>query len=310
MSANAQKQRLVGFKVLENECIWMKAGVIHFRLCDNDYDCNTCSFDKAMRRAMDLADHGDSRREAPEWVSHLQRRYDGANRPCRHVLTGRIAGPKICTHNYECYHCAFDQMLDDIELGLDMDAPRCRPVSGVQMADGYYYHPGHTWARFEHGGRVRIGCDDFVGRVFGDLRPVDLPPLGAQISQGRVGWSLARQDRMAALLAPVTGRVLAVNHQLSDHPELMRETPYQHGWLFIVEPDMPKRNLKELFFGKEAERWMDREQQDLLELVAPDYARMAATGGQLVRDVHGHFPQIGWDRLVSRFLHTRSVSEA
>ena len=308
MSRKTAKPRIEGFKVLENECIWMKAGVINFRLCDNDYDCQSCPFDKAMRRAMDMAARGDSHREAPEWVDHLQRRYDGANRPCRHVLTGRIPGPKICTQNYECYHCAFDQMLDEIDLGMEMDAPRCRLVSGVQMADGYYYHLGHTWARFEHGGRVRVGCDDFVARVFGDLHPVELPPLGARISQGQVGWSMARQDRLAALLAPVTGRVLAVNHQLRDHPEMMREAPYQHGWLFIVEPDMPRRNLKELFFGKEAERWMDREQHALLELVAPDYADLAATGGQLMHDVHGRFPQVPWDDLVARFLHTQPAS--
>jgi hypothetical protein len=125
-----------------------------------------------------------------------------------------------------------------------------------------------------------------------------------------VSWSLTRQNDVAALLAPVSGRVLAVNHQLWDHPELLREAPYQHGWLFIVEPDLPRRNLKELYFGKEAERWMDQEQQNLLDLVDPAYAQLAATGGQLVRDVHGRFPHIGWDKLVSRFLHTRPVSPA
>ena len=40
------KTRIKGFQVLENECIWMKAGVINFKTCDQAYDCNDCAFDK------------------------------------------------------------------------------------------------------------------------------------------------------------------------------------------------------------------------------------------------------------------------
>jgi len=46
-------EKVVGFKVLENECVWMRAGVVNFRMCENDYDCFNCSFDRAMRTAMD-----------------------------------------------------------------------------------------------------------------------------------------------------------------------------------------------------------------------------------------------------------------
>ena len=89
---------------------------------------------------------------------------------------------------------------------------------------------------------------------------------------------------------------------------MMREAPYYHGWLFIVEPDEPKRNLKELYFGREAMRWIDEEQHRLLALVDPSYDRLAATGGEIVRDIHGRFPPY---RLADpggvRFLHTRSA---
>ena len=43
---------------------------------------------------------------------YFKRKYNGANRPCRHVISKRIYDPKICIHNYECYNCAFDQLLD------------------------------------------------------------------------------------------------------------------------------------------------------------------------------------------------------
>ncbi len=33
--------------------------------------------------------------------------------PCRHALTGRVTAAKVCIKNYECNHCAYDQMIDD-----------------------------------------------------------------------------------------------------------------------------------------------------------------------------------------------------
>jgi len=49
----------------------------------------------------------------PEWAEHLKTCYRGSSRPCRHAFTGLINAPKICVFNYECFHCAFDQMLDE-----------------------------------------------------------------------------------------------------------------------------------------------------------------------------------------------------
>ena len=114
-AAPTKSRRIEGFEVLENECIWMKAGVINYRLCDHAYDCNNCPFDTGMRKAMGMDDNDDSKKIAPRWVRYLQERYHGSSRPCRHVLTGRVEAPKLCTLNYECHHCTFDQLLDDMD---------------------------------------------------------------------------------------------------------------------------------------------------------------------------------------------------
>ena len=48
--------------------------------------------------------------------------------------------------NYECYHCAYDQMLDEQDLMGLHKKPDVSLVSGYCLADGYYYHMGHTVA--------------------------------------------------------------------------------------------------------------------------------------------------------------------
>ena len=175
------------------------------------------------------------------------------------------------------------------------------------MAEGYYYHAGHTWARFEHGGRVRVGFDDFVVKLFGAFGGLELPPLGASLKQNQVGWAFRRNDHRAAVLAPVTGTVLAVNHKAKDHPEIAHDDPYLEGWLFILEPEFPKRNLKGLYFEKESFNWMEHETQRLMGLMGPQYEQLVATGGEAIDDILGKFPDIGWENLVKTFLGTKKV---
>jgi hypothetical protein len=42
----------------EKECVWMSAKVVNFKLCDRDFDCAGCYFDKAMKSAW-KQDNGD-----------------------------------------------------------------------------------------------------------------------------------------------------------------------------------------------------------------------------------------------------------
>jgi hypothetical protein len=41
---------------------------------------------------------------------------------CHHVSAGRINTPKRCMLNHECFHCAYDQWLDAIDLEKTKDS--------------------------------------------------------------------------------------------------------------------------------------------------------------------------------------------
>jgi len=300
----SSKHSTKGYRVLGNECIWMKAGVVSHHICDNAFDCNTCAFDRALRRALDTHAPQKKTTDRSEWGSSLQKKYVGADRPCRHALTGRTDAPKICTLNYECYHCEFDQWLDECDLETDMQPPGCYQISGFQVAKGNFYHMGHSWVRCEHGGRARVGLDHFTTRVFGPMSSVELPPLGRRLENNRCGWSFRRNKHCAEVLAPVTGTVLAVNHKACAHPEIVYESPYHDGWLMILEPTELKSNLRQLYFGQETDRWMELEHRKLMGLMGLEYQNLQPTGGTVIDDVFGSLARVGWSQLAEAFLHT------
>lgn len=78
----------------------------------------------------------------------------------------------------------------------------------------------------------------------------------------------------------------------------------------VVQPASLRNNLKNLFFGSESLAWVDDEYFRLQKLMGETYGeeiqyRMAATGGEALTDIYGEVPEIGWDRLVSEFLHSK-----
>ncbi len=299
-----KKNAIKGFRVVENECIWMKAGVVNFKLCDNNYDCFHCAFDKGMQKTLNSRKPADPDKPFVHWSEALQNKYKGVDRPCRHALTGRVKAPKICTSNYECYHCAYDQLLDEMDAAGIGKRPHYTLASGYRVADDYYYHPGHAWIRFEHSGRVRMGLDEFSTRLFGVADTIDLPSVGVDLKQTQVGLSIIRDGQRADFLSPVSGTVLALNHQALKTPKICHADPYDQGWLMIIEPQTPRRHLKNLYFGNDSVQWIEKETARLFALLGPEYEKLAATGGRPVDDIFGALPQIGWKKLTRTFLHT------
>ena len=175
-------------------------------------------------------------------------------------------------------------------------------VLGCRMADDCYVHTGHSWLSLERGGRVKIGVDDFTLKVLGNPENLKIPRRGTLLHQGRAGWLFARGEHEANILAPVTGKIFDVNAGVLEQPQILSEDPYEKGWLIIVEPAAFANDLKRLLSGQQRLRWMERETERLLRLLGEDYERLAATGGEIISDLFGHFPEIGWDRLVKTFF--------
>jgi glycine cleavage system H lipoate-binding protein len=287
------------FSIHEDQCIWMKAGIINFKLCENASDCLSCPFDKAMLRKVE---------ERPErtlsWGDVLSKKpYN--ERECRHMLTGRVPY-HFCSNSYRCNVCDFDQALEEMDLADVRGSATVRKIAGFQAADSYYYHRGHSWARVEHGGLVRIGVDDFALRLIGHATHIELPKLGSHLEQTEAGWSVMREEKTAQMLSPISGVVLSANHSAMSHPDIAKRDPYSHGWLLVVEPNNLRRDLKNLLFEEEADAWLKAEAHRLETMVMGGYGLpLAATGGEIVDDIYGNVSnKIGWDELVHEFLLT------
>jgi glycine cleavage system H lipoate-binding protein len=294
----------------KKKCVWMEAGVVSYKLCDNNYDCSTCVYDQAMQLKVDrqkeaaaaipsVETTGD--RFTETWVEKMMM-LPASQRKCRYMITGEV-GRKICPNSYECGNCDFDQMMQERLVAETIPAPKSAAVAGFELAEDTYYHEGHTWAKPEYGGRIRVGLDDFAGKLLGRLKNIDLPKVGQELKQGEAGFLVRRNGESARVLSPVDGIVTHVNNEISGSPETVAASPYEQGWLFIVEPTKLKKNLKGLYFGDEARGFVADEKERLFS-VANEDLNLAADGGDSVDDIFAELEGENWTRLVETFLRS------
>ena len=96
------------------------------------------------------------------------------------------------------------------------------------------YSKEHEWVRVE-GNRAYIGITDFAQSELGDIVFVELPEVGAELSADATFGTVESVKTVSDLYAPVTGTIVEVNGELVDAPEKVNETPYEGGWMVIVE---------------------------------------------------------------------------
>lgn len=175
-------------------------------------------------------------------------------------------------------------------------AARITPVPDVtrfRVPEGLFYHQGHGWLRPERGPFGVVGLDDFAQKLVGRVDSLDLPPVGASLSQGGKGWSLVVDSVPISMLSPVDGEVVEVNREVERSPGILRTDPYGKGWLLKVRFPRIGPGTRNLLSGRLARVWMEGALENLQPL-HPDHAGAVLADGGL--PVEGLARVLGGDR--------------
>ncbi len=133
------------------------------------------------------------------------------------------------------------------------------PASEYCLPGGAFLSQGHAWARIEPEGQVRVGLDDFARKALGEVVAVELPPKGTAVRAGESLVTLTGSAGTAHLASPLSGRVAHGNEALRHAPGTVVESPYDRGWLCLVEPSDLAGELPSLRIGQPAVTWYQEE---------------------------------------------------
>jgi glycine cleavage system H protein len=101
------------------------------------------------------------------------------------------------------------------------------------LPDDRRYSREHEWVRVD-GSNAVIGITTFAADELGDIVYVELPEVGATLSQFASFGVVESVKAVSDLFAPVSGEVTEVNGELRGTPELLNTDPFEAGWIAKV----------------------------------------------------------------------------
>lgn len=97
------------------------------------------------------------------------------------------------------------------------------------------YTKDHEWARVE-GHRVTVGITQHAVDQLGDVTLVGIDlKVGATVAAGKAFGTVESVKAVSDLFAPVSGALVAINDELQKSPEKVNESPYDAGWMVVIE---------------------------------------------------------------------------
>lgn len=126
-----------------------------------------------------------------------------------------------------------------------------------QLPKELKYSEEHEWVKVE-GDKVRIGITDFAQSELGDIVFVELPEVGDDLEANEPFGSVESVKTVSELYAPVSGKVVEVNEELDDSPELVNESPYEKAWMIVIEPSN-RSELDKLMTAEQYEKMINQD---------------------------------------------------
>ena len=171
-----------------------------------------------------------------------------------------------------------------------------------------FFHRGHTWAKLDASGKIKIGMDDFAQKVLGRLDRVKLLKIGDSVHKGDNIFTVKQGKREAVFNSPVDGVISEVNDDVSKNPALIKDNPYDKGWIYAITPSNLAANIKSLSVAEDAMKWIKLEVQRFEKFISEQFSedkmlgKTLADGGIPVEGVMEHMNENSWFKMQEKFL--------
>ncbi|MDD8017828.1 MAG: hypothetical protein PHP42_05610 [Bacteroidota bacterium] len=198
----------------ESHCVWMDAGLVNYKLCDKNFECESCEFDKIMR----TQHHPFSERAVMQSEPTVTRFVD-------------------------------QEMTDKVEDVIVTQL--IRPLQNISLPDDRMYFRNHTWLQRMDDGSYKIGVDSFIAELINPLVGVVVINTPSKIEKDSPYAWLIRDDETFTLYNPLAGTAISTNPVLNSKPITITQDPYAGGWIMTITTQQEMTSLNRCYTAEE-----------------------------------------------------------
>jgi glycine cleavage system H protein len=195
-------------------------------------------------------------------------------------------------------------------------AKRFQKVLGVLSAkvlkipQGIFYCRNHTWTHLEKSGAAKVGLDDLLLHITGEVIFRNLKNPGEIIRKGDLLTEIDQNGKLLSIYSPISGKILTTNSALNEDPEMLVVDPYGIGWIYKIKPTNWKTDTNSYFLAEDATNWSIRELERFKDFLADSVKKYSSEpsmmilqdGGELRDNLLSEMPGEVWNDFQKSFL--------
>ena len=118
------------------------------------------------------------------------------------------------------------------------------------------YSKEHEWVKVD-GQTATIGITHHAQDQLGDVVYVEQPSVGKELKAMEEFGVVESVKSVSSLYCPVSGKVIEINPELNNSPQLVNEDPYGRGWIIKLEMSNPAE-LNKLFSAEDYKKQVEK----------------------------------------------------
>ncbi len=180
----------------------------------------------------------------------------------------------------------------------------------LKIPQGLFYGRNHTWMHMEKSGVAKVGLDDLLLHLTGEVKCILARSPGDYIHKGDLFTELKQDGKLLRILSPVSGKIVEINSALMETPQAMNNDPYGKGWIYKIKPSNWISEVSGCYFASEATAWSEKELEKAKKFLAlstrkyfPEYSMVVMQdGGELCDHTLSGLPESIWKDFENEFL--------
>jgi glycine cleavage system H protein len=179
-------------------------------------------------------------------------------------------------------------------------------VGEPHIPQGVFLDNGHAWVRVTSEGTLRVGVDQLLADLLGQVDEVKLLARGTRVRRGDPLIRLRVGGRELVMRSPVAGDVVLLNERVRERPWLAAWDPYGAGWMVGMWSRDLKSAITPLRVGGGATAFLRAELGRIIDFVsrahAPATSPVFGDGALLRRGALTMLDNEAWERFQEQFL--------
>jgi glycine cleavage system H protein len=181
----------------------------------------------------------------------------------------------------------------------------------LRIPKGLFFSKAHTWAYLERSGNAKVGLDDFLLHITGEVKFMNLKHKGDFIVKGELMVQIDQNGKVLNINSPISGKIIVINPAISDNPLIVNEDPYDKGWIYLIQPTEWVAETSSYYLSEYAVSWTKREMVRFKDFMAetmrkhsPDTSMVILQdGGELCDKPLSELPGEVWHDFQKSFLN-------